>query len=72
MNSRLHTKMIHEGKYMAEVEVSFINTNNDDWSPYLSLDDALKIDKVREALKNDDLSIAKGLAKIYIISEVAA
>jgi len=72
MHSRLHTKMIHEGKYVAEVEVTLINTIDDDWAPYLSLDDALKIDSIREALRNDDVTKAKKSAKIYLLSEVAA
>ena len=46
MNSRLHTKIIREGKYIAEVEVEIINTTDNDWAPYLALDDALKIDTI--------------------------
>jgi len=72
MHSRLHAKMIHEGKYVAEVEVTLINATDDDWAPYLSLDDALKIDLIREALRNNDLATAKKSAKIYRLSEVAA
>ena len=73
MHSRKHTKMIHEGKYIAEVEVELINSTDDDWSPYLSLDDALKIDAIREALRNGNINKAKRVAnKLYILSEVAA
>ncbi len=72
MHSRKHTKMIHEGQYVAEVEVTLINTKDDDWAPYLSLDDALKIDEIRESLKNNDILKAKKFAKIYRLSEVAA
>ncbi len=72
MHSRKHTKMIHEGQYVAEVEVTLINTKDDDWAPYLSLDDALKIDGIRESLKNNDITKAKKSAKIYRLSEVAA
>ncbi len=72
MHSRPHTKMIHEGKYIAEVEVTLINTTDDDWAPYLSLDDALKIDSIREALRNNDVATAKKSAKIYLLSEIAA
>jgi len=72
MHSRTHTKMIHEGKYIAEVKVTLINTTDDDWAPYLSLDDALKIDAIREALKSDNVVEAKKYARIYLLSEIAA
>ena len=72
MHSRPHIKMIHEGKYIAEMEVTLINTTDDDWAPYLSLEDALRIDSVREALRNSDIKTAKKSAKIYLLSEIAA
>ena len=73
MHSRKHTKMIHEGKYIAEVEVELINTTDDDWAPYLALDDALKIDAIREALRSGNVAKAKESAnRLYILSEVAA
>jgi hypothetical protein len=33
--------------------------NEDEWSPYLSLEDAYKLDDVREALKCGDLKTVK-------------
>lgn len=51
MTKRRHTKLVHEGKYVAEVEVEIFDTG-DGWSPYLSLEDAQKIDEVREALRD--------------------
>jgi len=71
METRKHTKLIHEGKYVAEVEVELINTDKG-WSPYISIDDAMKLDAVREALREEDLERAKKLAKIYLLSPVAA
>ena len=50
MSKRLHTKLIHEGQYAAEVEVTLIQTE-EGWSPYLSLADAQKLDAVRKALR---------------------
>jgi hypothetical protein len=70
MNKRHFTKMIHEGKYVAEVEVNMIYTD-EGWSPYLSLDDAYKIDDVREALKQGDVNLATKLAKIYTLTPVS-
>lgn len=70
MNKRRYTKMIHEGRYVAEVEVNMIYTD-EGWSPYLSLDDAYKIDDVREALKQGDLKSATKIAKIYTLTPVS-
>ncbi len=41
------------------------------WSPYLSLDDAYRLDDVREALCNGDINRALEIAKIYILKPVA-
>ena len=54
MCSRLHTMLIHEGQYVAEVEVSLIETD-EGWSPYLSLEGTQKLDTVRQALRRGDL-----------------
>ena len=62
MNTRHQTKLVHEGQYVAEVEVNLIDTD-DGWSPYLSLDDAYKLDDVREALRRGDLAKAGQKAK---------
>ncbi|MDQ3396183.1 MAG: hypothetical protein M3511_00195 [Deinococcota bacterium] len=69
MNKR-HTKLVHEGEYVAEVDVELIHTA-EGWSPYLSLDDAEKLDDVREALRSDDLKEAAKLARVYKLIPVA-
>jgi hypothetical protein len=71
METRKHHKLVHEGKYVAEVEVELVNAEKG-WSPYISLDDALKLDEVREALRAGDIGRAKKLAKVYKLSPVAA
>ena len=71
METRKHTKLVREGKYIAEVEVELINTEKG-WSPYISLDDAMKLDDVREALREGDLKRAKKLAMVYLLSPLAA
>ena len=48
-------KLVHEGEYVAEVDVSLIITD-DEWSPYLSLLDAYKLDDVRQALRQEDIA----------------
>jgi hypothetical protein len=40
------------------------------WSPYLSLEDAYKLDDVREALKQGDLKAASRLGRVYRLTPV--
>jgi len=71
MYKRKHTKLLHEGKYVAEIEIEIID-NEEGWSPYISLEDALKMDEVRELLRAENIEEAKKLAHIYIMKPVAA
>lgn len=66
MTKRQHTKIVREGKYLAEVKIELIETG-EGWSPYISLEDAQKLDDVREALRKEDLKAASLNAKIYIL-----
>ncbi|NTU96187.1 MAG: hypothetical protein HGA62_00010 [Chlorobiaceae bacterium] len=43
-----------------------------DYAPYISHDDALKLDRVREALLAGDLATASQYGKVYELSPVAA
>ena len=70
MTTRHHTKLIHEGDYVAEVDVSLMETDNG-WSPYLSLDDAYKLDDVRSALRRGDIKTAAHSAKVFTLTAVA-
>jgi hypothetical protein len=70
MNKHRFTKMIHEGKYIAEIEVDLIY-RDEEWAPYLSLDDAYKLDDIRLTLRRGDLKSATKLAKIYTLTPVA-
>lgn len=58
------TKLMQQGNYAAEVDVEFIYTT-DEWSPYLSLNDAEKLDAVRLALKRGDFQMASMLARVF-------
>jgi hypothetical protein len=69
MKKRKHTKLIHEGEYVAKVDVELIDTDSG-WSPYLLLEDAQKLDDVREALRKGDLKLASQLARIYTLKPV--
>ena len=41
------------------------------WSPYLSLDDAYKLDDIRYALQQGDVKGAARLARIFTLTPVA-
>ncbi len=69
MKKRHHTKLVHEGKYVAEVDVELLETD-DEWSPYLSVDDTCKLDDVREALRRGDLKAAARLGKVFALTPV--
>jgi len=69
MKKRKHTKLIHEGEYIAKVDVELIDTDSG-WSPYLLVEDAQKLDDVREALRKGDLKLASRLARIYTLKPV--
>jgi hypothetical protein len=69
MNTRPHTKLIHEGQYAAEVDIAWLESDTG-WSPVLSLADAQKLDTVREALRQGDLKQASRLARVFILTPV--
>ena len=71
MTQKQVTKLIHEGDYAAEVDINLITTD-DEWSPYLSLEDAYKLDDVRQALRQGDLETATRLARVFKLTPVAA
>ena len=50
MKTRRAKRLVRDGQYVAEVEVDLIETD-EVWSPLLTLDDACKLDDVRDALR---------------------
>ncbi len=70
MNKRPRTKLVQEGQYVAEVDIELIDSD-EGWSPYLSLDDAYKLDDVRMALKKGDLKAASRRARVFNLVPVA-
>jgi hypothetical protein len=70
MTRRQISKLVHEGEYVAEVEVELIYTD-EGWSPYLSLDDAQKLDEVRESLRRGELEVAARIARIFKLTPIA-
>ena len=59
-------KYIHVGQYVAEVEVELLEAD-DQWAPYLSLEDAHRLDKVREALSKNDTKTAAQYGVVYVM-----
>ena len=70
VRKRTRKKLVHEGRYVAEVQVELLE-KDDEWSPYLSLEDAYKLDDVREALRRGDIKAAAQHGKVYTLTPVS-
>jgi hypothetical protein len=68
---RKTVEFIHVGKYAAEVPVEPIEEEGG-WSPYLSPEDALKLDAVRRALKDGDIKTAARYGRVFELLPVSA
>jgi hypothetical protein len=62
--SRKRTKLIHQGRYAAEIPVELIEDDTG-WSPYLSIEDAAKLDVVRKALRQGDIATAAKHGRVF-------
>jgi hypothetical protein len=71
MSKRKLTKLVHEGRYVAEVDVELLEDGTG-WSPSLSAADAIKLDQVREALRRGDIVAASSLARVFELRPVAS
>ena len=69
MTRRNKTKYIHEGEYVAAVDVELLEDDTA-WTPYLSLEDAYKIDDVRDALRRRDFQTAGQYGRVYHLERV--
>ena len=69
--TRKSKEFVHEGKYAAEVAVDLIEDDTA-WSPYLSSDDARKLDTVRLALRRGDIAEAAKHGRVFELTPVAA
>lgn len=70
MGQRKKLKYVHEGRHVAEVEV-FLIEDDTGWSPYISIEDASKLDAVRDALRRGNLESAAQYGRIYELRPVA-
>ena len=72
MSTKAARRLVREGEFVAEVDVDLIEAEGG-WTPYLSLDDAYKLDDVRDALRTGDLRRAAQLAtRVYRLTPVTA
>lgn len=71
MKRTKRTKLVQEGKYVAEVDVQLLEEPQE-WSPHLSLEDAYRLDDVRRALRRGDLEAAAKNARVFSLTPVAA
>jgi len=69
MTKKRRTKLVRQGQYVAEVDVELI-CDATGWAPYLSLEDAQKLDDVREALRQEDVSRASQRGRVFRLMPV--
>jgi hypothetical protein len=68
--ARKTIKLIHQGRYAAEGPVELIEDDTA-WSPYLSVEDARKLDQVRTALREGDIAAAAAHGRVFELVPVA-
>ena len=64
MTKMSRKKYVHAGQYVAAVEVELLQDDTG-WAPYLSLDDAYRLDDVRDALRRGDFKAAGQYGAVY-------
>lgn len=70
MSTKSAKRLVREGDFVAEVAVTLIEAEGG-WTPYLSLDDAYKLDDVRDALRTGDVKRASRLSdRVYRLTPV--
>jgi hypothetical protein len=68
--TRTKVELVREGKYAAEVSVELIEEEGG-WSPYLSLDDARKLEAVRLALRKGDIVEASKYGRVFELTPLS-
>jgi hypothetical protein len=69
--SRATIKFVREGRYAAQVPIELIEDDTG-WSPYLSADEARKLDTVRLALRRGDVAEAAKYSRVFELTPTAA
>jgi hypothetical protein len=63
-------ELIHEGRYAAEVPVELIEDDTG-WSPYLSVEDAMKLDAVRLALRSGQIAETAKHGRVFELKPIS-
>lgn len=72
MTAKATKRLVREGDLVAEVDVHLVEAEGG-WTPYLSLEDAYRLDDVRDALRAGDVKRASQLAsRLYRLTPVEA
>jgi hypothetical protein len=69
--TRTKIELVRDGKYVAEVSVELIEEEGG-WSPYLSLDDARKLEVVRLALHDGNIAEASKYGRVFELTPLSA
>lgn len=69
--TRTKVELVREGKYAAEVSVELIEEEGG-WSPYLSLEDARKLESVRLALRDGNITEASKYGRVFELMPLSA
>ena len=70
MSKKKRTKLVHEGSYVAEVDVELVE-EPEGWSPYVSIEDAYRLDDVRQALRRGDIRTAAKYSRVFSLTPVS-
>lgn len=70
MKTEQSVKLVEHGSFVAKVPVTLIHDETG-WSPYISHEDMLKLDDVREALRRGDLKEAARFGQVFELTKVA-
>ena len=64
MAKKKKTKFIHTDRYVAEVDVE-VELADQEWAPYLSVDEVKKLELVKKCLESGDLKPISGIARVF-------
>lgn len=64
-------KLVHEGEYVVDVEIKLVASEGG-WSPYISVEDAYRLDEARAALRAGDLKRAQQLGRLFKLTPVTS
>ncbi|WP_274629589.1 hypothetical protein [Arvimicrobium flavum] len=68
---RKAVRFVHTDRYAAEVEIELV-PDDGAWGPYISKEDALKLDRIRALLKRGDVAAASREARVFELLPVSA